>query len=86
MRKVTFVLSILVFSLLQGCDALVDSLIKSLIEEDELEIKGNGQECVSAYNTYTLDSGSYSAHVSFTGLSTAEGTHYRPKVIITSED
>lgn len=70
-------------SLFQGCDTLVNTLLNSV--KNELEIKAKGVYCVSDYNTYYLDSGTYFVHVSFTGMTDADSmNHYHPLVIIRS--
>jgi hypothetical protein len=81
MKAITLMSAFLVFSLTQGCD----DLINTLSEKDELEIRATGEECVSDYNTYHLDSGTYSVHVSFTGMTDVDSVnHYHPLIIIRS--
>ena len=78
MKKINIIFAFLAIFLAQGCE----DLINSLSEKTELEIRASGV-CVSDQNTYKIDN-SYpnEVTVSFNGFSNAEGTHYRPKVII----
>lgn len=82
-KKIFFLHTFLGFMLFQGCDSIVDAVF-GLNSDDELVITATGEESVSDFNSYTIDSG-YTVYVTFTGFSNASGTHYRPKVIIREE-
>jgi len=78
MKKLYLLIAFPAVFLSQGCE----DIINALVEKNELEVIASGV-CNSDENTYKFNN-SYleEVHVSFTGFSNADGTHYFPRVII----